>query len=139
MFRIAVLMASILFGLNSMATFAMAAGAFDGVYAGIPRRTANDNSVACEETATNVARITIQNSVINYQWGHLPMKATVDGGGSFSVRQLGPVPRSGPRRTVTLKGTISGGILVADVGNKLCAAHLSLKKGADASDFGPPN
>jgi hypothetical protein len=132
-------MASILFGLNAVAPFAMAAGAFDGAYAGIPRQTKNDNSETCLETATDTARITIQNSVINYQWGHLPMKAKVDGGGSFSVRQLGPVPESGPRRTVTLKGKISGGILVADVGNKLCATHLSLKKGADANDFGPPN
>jgi hypothetical protein len=113
-------------GLVSLADHTMAAGMFDGTYAGTLRETLNNNSGYCQNINRDT-RIVIKDSVINYKWGPVPLETTVGGDGSFSVDRPGMQSR-GASAAISLKGRISGGNLEADVGGSQCAGHLSLKK-----------
>jgi hypothetical protein len=109
----------------AMVSRTLAAGAFDGTYAGRQRETLNNNSGFCQNLNRD-ARVIVANNVIRYSWG-VPLETTVGADGSFSVDHLGLATR-GASASVSLKGRITGGNLEADVGGSACAAHLSLKK-----------
>jgi hypothetical protein len=108
-----------------MASRLIAAGAFDGTYAGRQIETQNNNSGMCQNINKDT-RVVVANNVIRYSWG-VPLETTVGGDGSFSVDHAGLAVR-GAAASVSLKGRITGGNLEADVGGNRCAAHLSLKK-----------
>ena len=112
-------------GLIPLANHTMAAGAFDGTYAGQKRETQNNQSGYCHDT-NGVTMLAVKDNVISYRWG-VPLEGPVAGDGSFSVEHQGMAMR-GAAAMISIKGRISGGNLEADVGSNLCAAHLSLKK-----------
>jgi hypothetical protein len=107
---------------------AMAAGPFDGVYAGTQRETRNNNSGMCQNINRDNIRIAISNSMISYHWGPVPLETTIAADGSFSVDHTGMAATRGASAVISLKGKVTGGNLEADVGGSACAGHLSLKK-----------
>jgi hypothetical protein len=108
-----------------MASGAIAAGAFDGTYAGRQIETLNNNSGMCQNINKDT-RVIVANNVIRYSWG-VPLETTVGSDGSFSVDHAGLAVR-GAAASVSLKGRITSGNLEADVGGNRRAAHLSSKK-----------
>jgi hypothetical protein len=107
-----------------LTTRATAAGSFDGTYAGQQTQTQNSNRGGYCHDITRPTRLTIQNNVVSYSWGNVPLGGPVAADGSFSSSKPG-WPGS-PNFTFT--GRVTGPALEADVGNTTCGAHLSLKK-----------
>ena len=118
---------SLALGLLPLADSAMAAGPFDGVYAGTQRVTKTNNSTQCQTINRDDVRVMVMDNTIRYKWGPVPLQATVANDGSFSVDVSGGSSR-GYSSEVSFKGRINIGNLEADVGGNICAAHLSLRK-----------
>jgi hypothetical protein len=103
-----------------------AAGPFDGVYTGTQTTTLTNNSAECSKIDLNHTSITVTDSKFTRSWGG-PIEVAVSPDGTFdttSRAQFG----TGAVRTVEIKGKIADGNLVADIGTRYCAGHLSLKK-----------
>ena len=114
-------------GLLPLANRAMAAGPFDGVYAGTQRVTKTNNSTDCLKINQDNIKVMVMDNTIRYRWGPVPLQTTVASDGSFSVDVSGGASR-GYSSTVSFKGRINIGNLEADVGGNICAGHLSLRK-----------
>lgn len=110
-----------------LADRAIAAGPYDGVYAGTQRATKTDNSTQCQKINQDSIKVMVMDNTIRYRWGPVPLQATVASDGSFSVDVAGSASR-GYSSEVSFKGRISLGNLEADVGGNICAGHLSLRK-----------
>ncbi len=70
--------------------------------------------------------IVIQGNHFTRRWGQANLDVAVSADGSFAASAVTPDRRR--LRTIAIKGKITGGVLDADIGSDLCAAHLSLKK-----------
>jgi len=114
-------------GLLSLADRAIAAGPFDGVYAGTQRVTKTNNSTQCQNINQDSIKVMVMDNTIRYRWGPVPLQATVANDGSFSVDVSGSASR-GYSSSVSFKGKINLGNLEADVGGNICAGHLSMRK-----------
>jgi len=114
-------------GLLPLADRAMAAGPYDGVYAGTQRVTKTNNSTQCSTINQDSVKVMVMDNSIRYKWGPVPLQATVANDGSFSVDVAGGASR-GYSSSVSFKGRINIGNLEADVGGNICAGHLSLRK-----------
>jgi hypothetical protein len=114
-------------GLMPLANSAVAAGPYDGVYAGTQRVTKTNNSSQCLKINQDGIKVMIMDNTIRYRWGPVPLQATVANDGSFSVDAAGAAS-AGYSGSVSFKGRINLGNLEADVGGNICAGHLSLKK-----------
>jgi hypothetical protein len=114
-------------GAMSLANSAVAAGPYDGVYAGTQRVTKTNNSTQCQGIDRDNIRVMVMDNTIRYRWGPVPLQATVANDGSFSVDVAGAASRA-TSSSVSFKGKINIGKLEADVGGNICAGHLSLKK-----------
>jgi hypothetical protein len=112
-------------GLMPLADSAMAAGPFDGVYAGFERETKNANNGYCHDINRDDLRTTVTDSAIQWKWGGVQLKATIAPDGSFSTSAAGWANGSG---AFLFHGRVTGGNLEADVGNNTCATHISMKK-----------
>lgn len=110
-----------------LATSAIAASPFDGVYGGQQKTTISDNRGTCVNLDREV-RLSVVNNTISYPWGRFTLTATVGSDGSFYTEQLGLQTRALHNATNQLKGRINLGTLEADVGGNVCAVHLSLRK-----------
>jgi hypothetical protein len=119
----------LLLALMPLANRAVAAGAFDGSYGGTPHETRNSHSGLCEAMLQDKTPVVITNSVIRYHWsGQIPLETTVNSEGAFSVDRSGLDSQGSAGGAISFKGQVRGGNLEADVGNAVCAAHLSYKK-----------
>jgi hypothetical protein len=114
-------------GLLPLENSAIAAGPFDGVYAGTQRVTKTNNGSQCQNINQDHIRVMVLDNVFRYRWGPIPMQVTVAGDGSFSLDVAGAAERS-TSGSVSMKGRINIGNLEADVGGNICAAHISLRK-----------
>ena len=117
----------VVMGLLPLATGAVAAGPYDGAYAGSQRETKTNNSGACQNLNRDNLRLTVTDSTIAWKWGGVPLKATIGADGSFATEAAGWASR-GASGSFSFKGRIAGGNLEADVGSIQCAAHLSMRK-----------
>ena len=114
-------------GFTPLANNAVAAGPYDGAYAGSQRETKTNNSGACQNINRDNLRLTVTDSMIEWKWGGVPLKATIGADGSFATEAAGWASR-GASGAFSFKGRIAGGNLEADVGSVQCAAHLSMRK-----------
>jgi hypothetical protein len=114
-------------GLLPLADRAMAAGPYDGVYAGTQRVTKTNNSSQCSNINQDNIRVMVLDNTFRYKWGPVPMQVTVAGDGSFSLEVAGAQSRA-TSSSVSMKGKINIGNLEGDVGGNICAAHISLRK-----------
>jgi hypothetical protein len=114
-------------GLMPLANSAVAAGPYDGVYAGTQRVTKTNNSTQCQGIDRDDIRVMVMDNTLRYRWGPVPLQATVAGDGSFSIDVAGAASRANSS-SVSFKGRINIGNLEADVGGNVCAGHLSLRK-----------
>ena len=114
-------------GLFPLANRAIAAGPYDGVYAGTQRVTKTNNSSQCQKINQDGIKVMVMDNTIRYRWGPIPLQATVANDGSFSVDASGAAS-AGYSGSVSFKGRINIGNLEADVGGNICAGHLSLRK-----------
>jgi hypothetical protein len=114
-------------GLMPLANSTMAAGPYDGVYAGTQRVTKTNNSTQCSTINQDNVKVMVMDNTLRYRWGPVPLQATVASDGSFSVDVAGG-SSVGYSSSVAFKGRINIGNLEADVGGNICAGHLSLKK-----------
>lgn len=110
-----------------LASGAMAAGPYDGVYVGSQRVTKTNNSSQCQRINQDNLKVMVMNSTIRYRWGPVPLETTVASDGSFSEDAGGSASR-GYSSAVSFKGKITGTNLEADVGGNVCAGHLSMRK-----------
>jgi hypothetical protein len=108
-----------------LAAPAGAAGAFDGTYKGRQTGTLTTSAPDCQSLNYPVA-IVIQDDHFTRRWGQANLDVTVAADGSFAASAVTPDRRR--LRNIAIKGKIAGGVLDADIGSDLCAAHLSLTK-----------
>ena len=108
----------------------LAASPFDGTYVGTQRETANNNSGYCNNINRDDFRRVVKDGVITTEWSKATLRATIGSDGSFTTTEEGMQfgKGGGSPNPITLKGTIRGGKLEADVGGARCAAHWSLQK-----------
>jgi len=102
-----------------------AGGPFDGTYKGRQTGTLTTNAPDCQSLNHPVA-IIIQDNHFTRRWGEATLDVAVAADGSFAASFVTPDRRR--LRNISIKGKIAGGVLDADIGSELCAAHLSLTK-----------
>jgi len=106
------------------------AGSYDGLYGGTQAVTFGSKPVCGSDGAVS---ITVKGNAIEYRLGDFPLKSAVNDDGHFrSVVGVGG-KRSGDRRTIRTKGTISDAKLEADLNTRdftgrLCSYHWSLRR-----------
>jgi len=106
------------------------AGSYDGLYGGTQAVTFGSKPVCGSDGDVSV---TVKGNAIEYRLGDFPLKSVVSDDGQFrSVVHVGG-KRSGDRRTIRAKGTISNATLEADLNTRdftgpLCSYHWSLRK-----------
>ena len=127
MIRLKTLIVAGLAGLVPLTGGAMAAGPFDGAYAGYQRQTKTNNTGYCQNLNRDNLHTRVTDSAIEWKWGGVPLKATIAPDGSFSTSASGWASR-GASGSYSFTGRIAGGNLEADVGGSQCAAHISMKK-----------
>ncbi len=113
--------------LAAFSTFAFAAGPFDGIYRGSQTTIRATNNGLCGSLDKPDIALTITDSHFTRSWGAAgQLNVEVAPNGTFSSSSMVTTDRR--PRTLTMTGTISGGVLSAELGTDLCAVHLSLKK-----------
>ncbi len=120
----------LILGALSLTTGTMAAGTFNGTYAGMQHGNPNNSSAGGHcSNLDHPVKLVVADNVAKYAWGQETIEAPIGNDGSFSGSKPGWAGRGGSGQAFTLAGRISGGNLEADVGTTVCGAHLSLKKG----------
>ncbi len=125
-FRFPVL-GSFIIGVLSAHTALADANPYDGSYAGTATVTSGSQPVCGSDG--NVSLV-VQDGKVDYKFGDFPLKSTVSADGHF--RNIVHVGKKG-RRALRTRGTITNGILEADLRSRdftgdLCSYHWSLHK-----------
>jgi hypothetical protein len=101
-----------------------AAGNYDGTYSGTQRVTVSNNSSDCNRHDNGHITLTVANNHFVMRWGAV-LQIDVGADGSFDQSGLKPADSIIMEE---IKGKITDGSLEADLGDKYCVLHLSLKK-----------
>lgn len=102
-----------------------AAGNYDGTYSGTQRVVVSNNSSDCNHHDHGYVTLTVANNHFVVRWGAV---LQVDVGTDGSFDKSGVKPAFGLITMEEIKGKITDGSLEADLGDKYCVLHLSLKK-----------
>lgn len=105
----------------------LAAGSFDGTYAGPRTQTKGETIGKCQNLGRDRTMLIVKDNVATYTWATGPINAPVQADGSFEGRAQG-LAMAGASGSFILKGKITGPKLEADLGTTVCAVHLSLTK-----------
>ena len=114
------------FGLLAFGDMALAASPFDGTYSGPRKETKSNNSSLCMNISRDQTQATVTDGVASYPWAKTTYQAPVKADGSFEITAAGLAIAGAS--SITFKGKITGNNMEADIGNNVCAAHMSLKK-----------